>query len=1005
MQTIYPVAALLLRVHELLQGEWTQLAMGQMLGISPSSMEHALTTLKATQLLTPCADTSFWSSPPDLENLIPNYAEWQQADSPMVLIVQSFNDDNTLEGCRLLMEHLNRLLGLSQAAGAVLCLRHAIRLLQSWQLEENTQDSMRKYIALALDIADISMYLTKYHGQAQSLTQTARQAARALGDKRSTALLFLVGACLENMAAECSAARMQELHAQCEAILRELDDEGMLLQTAAFMGTFAFWSGDFHRTLSTFDDAQKLPQIWQCRFQTGMFPLYTSSSAVYLGKAHLAVGILESAKRAAELAQDQFKTLWWEAQLAMVLLYINHCEKALELIDHVISEADPVSETKILLWGMRGLAYYHYLQGHIESSHAVMDAAMNMARSNGFKRPIYSYPWMLDMLLTYEIQGLHPIIGLNLDEELQRGLEGFNKHLRASALRTSANRLSHNDPDNVEVLPLLHKSLKEFAAVGNPAEVARTKQHITMYVDGITAPDVCAPGDRQKQSPHKEELHTDDKQNLCDSNTLLENCKHAMDDLYTWTAFPQFLNQITRIASCELGAERAALFQVEHSGIITCRATCNISDIELKAGQLVAHVSRLQSALSAAPLLLEDTDVILMLPLQVSAEDKWILYLESRYSTKVLRSLPPQMQSALASQITQELRTAIRIKNQQRLSTKTDCVMAEAVPYKDSPERLFHSSHIMRQVLSYSRQTAMTDAAVLILGETGVGKELLARYIHESSGRSGPFVPVHPASISQNLFESEFFGHEKGSFTGAHKQKIGLAEMADKGTLFIDEVADIPIQLQVKLLRVFQNKNFIRVGGSTEISSDFRIVGATNKDLWQEVQEGRFREDLYYRMAVVPLLLPPLRERKEDILVLLELFMERFSKRYHRNIPPPSPEDLEALLAYSWPGNVRELKSVVERAVILHNGGKIDFILESRQRKKASSPTVQPAPQDHTQFFSILPTIEELQCQYIVHVLALTHGKITGPKGALSILDMKRSSLYAKIKQYGIQVR
>ena len=208
------------------------------------------------------------------------------------------------------------------------------------------------------------------------------------------------------MAAECSAQRMHELHAQCETSLLELDRAGARGQAEYFVGMFHFWHGHFREALAAFEVALQYPQLWECRFQTEMFSLYTSSSAVYLGRFHQAVGILEAAKRAAELGQNRFKILWWEGQLAMVLLYMRRHEEALELIDHVLSMVNPETETKIAVWGMRGLAFYHYTQGNIKASHAAMQRTMDIALRYGFRRPIYSYPWMFDVLAAYEQAGI-----------------------------------------------------------------------------------------------------------------------------------------------------------------------------------------------------------------------------------------------------------------------------------------------------------------------------------------------------------------------------------------------------------------------------------------------------------------------------------------------------------------------------------------------------------------------------------------------------------------------
>ena len=247
---------------------------------------------------------------------------------------------------------------------------------------------------------------------------------------------------------------------------------------------------------------------------------------------------------------------------------------------------------------------------------------------------------------------------------------------------------------------------------------------------------------------------------------------------------------------------------------------------------------------------------------------------------------------------------------------------------------------------------------------------------------------------------AELFGEARviaSTLTGAANR---LLDGMKFGTLFIDEAGDIPAPMQIKLLRVFQDHRFMRVGGEEERHSDFRLICATNKDLWAEVKSGHFREDLYYRLSVVPLTIPPLRSRKEDIRLLVRFFLDRYSRRYHRDIQQPSERELEALLQYDWPGNIRELKSVLERTVILHQGGRLSFDLSSHAESKADGT---PRQEPCEELFKNLPTLDELQSRYIQHVLKITNGRITGNRGALRILGMKRSTLYLRLKQYNIR--
>ena len=308
-------------------------------------------------------------------------------------------------------------------------------------------------------------------------------------------------------------------------------------------------------------------------------------------------------------------------------------------------------------------------------------------------------------------------------------------------------------------------------------------------------------------------------------------------------------------------------------------------------------------------------------------------------------------------------------------------------------------SMIMRELIKQTDIAARTGAPVLILGETGVGKELLAKRIHfMSSQKKASFVDINLAAIPETLMESELFGYEKGAFTGADRQKKGHVELADKGTLFMDEVGDIPKAIQVKLLRLIQEKSFYRVGGIRKITSDFRLITATNHDLKKQIDLGHFREDLYYRLNVIQLYLPPLRERGNDIIALARHFLDKVSQRYFFSVPELSETDRKRLLVYPWPGNVRELENVIERAVIMAGGDPALFKIA-----QLVSPGDTVLSRENGFSITNNSTLDEMQRRYIEHVLIKTGGKLSGPGGATEILGMKRQTLYHRMKNLGIK--
>ncbi len=272
----------------------------------------------------------------------------------------------------------------------------------------------------------------------------------------------------------------------------------------------------------------------------------------------------------------------------------------------------------------------------------------------------------------------------------------------------------------------------------------------------------------------------------------------------------------------------------------------------------------------------------------------------------------------------QELKLTVAKALEMRRLVKQNRLLREELSNRYHFDNIVGKSKAMHRVYEVIKKVADTKATVLITGESGTGKELIARSIHFNSVRKeAPFVSVNCTALTETLLESELFGHEKGSFTGAVSMRKGRFEMADKGTLFLDEVGEMSPNLQVKLLRVLQEREFERVGGNKSIAVDTRIIAATNKDLWAEVQEGRFREDLFFRLNVVHILVPPLRERADDIPLLVSHFLRKYAEENDRKAMEFAPEAWRALLTYKWPGNVRELENAVERAVILNNGGMI----------------------------------------------------------------------------------
>ncbi len=325
-----------------------------------------------------------------------------------------------------------------------------------------------------------------------------------------------------------------------------------------------------------------------------------------------------------------------------------------------------------------------------------------------------------------------------------------------------------------------------------------------------------------------------------------------------------------------------------------------------------------------------------------------------------------------------------RIVNQQSM-VRENAILRKALRRDFAFHDIASRSAVMQRALDLARSAAHTSSTVLILGESGTGKELLARAIHaESDRRTGPFVAVSCAALTDTLLESELFGHEKGAFTGAVSRRRGTFEAAHGGTLFLDEIGDISAKLQLDLLRVVEDRRFCRVGGNDPVAVDVRIISATNRDLRKAVDGGAFREDLYYRLNVIPVTLPPLRERREDIPLLVDILLERLAIELKRPIDGVARDAMALLMSYPFPGNIRELRNILERAIVV-----------------ASGPTIHAADLN-LQVASDAPdgSLESVERQHIARVLEQSHGNVSQ---AARILDIDRVTLYNKIKKYRLR--
>lgn len=366
----------------------------------------------------------------------------------------------------------------------------------------------------------------------------------------------------------------------------------------------------------------------------------------------------------------------------------------------------------------------------------------------------------------------------------------------------------------------------------------------------------------------------------------------------------------------------------------------------------------------------------------------------------IILSITTQLTTALSNLLSAEKveKQLVEIRSYKEKLEMENMYLQEEIGTVYNYNEIVGNSAELKQVFQIVKQVSPSDSTVLILGETGTGKELIARAIHSNSGsKSKMMVKVNCATLPASLIESELFGHEKGSFTGATEQRIGKFELANNGILFLDEIGELPLELQSKLLRVLQEKEIERIGGRKTIRLNVRIIAATNRNLWDEVQQGKFRDDLYYRLNVFPVEIPPLRSRKDDIPLLVNHFINRYSRKTGRGIKQVTQKVMMQLVEYDWPGNIRELEHIIERSVIMNPGPVIkDLVLPSEVKKNGVHSILNGSEPE-------IKTIDEMERDYILSILKKCKGRIYGERGAAALLKIPPTTLNSKIKKLGIK--
>ncbi|MBN2060608.1 MAG: sigma-54-dependent Fis family transcriptional regulator [Deltaproteobacteria bacterium] len=878
------------------------------------------------------------------------------------------------------------------------------------------------FIQYALEAFQHVFKVFAHHKILTDVLNIARQFAIFIGDRRSSAIIDL----------QLSTAFLilNELEASKKAYMRglvnveALGDVEISTSAANFYITYHTLLGEPRKVLEIYEQVRNSLQT-----ETVIDPFVLTHtlpcaalSASETGKFQLGISILKGGIRTAKVHGYPIAEQCLRAQLGWHLAASGDLNQARYYINAGIDVPDERNVPLSQFWMERSMAYLDYAEGNLRKAYDQMKSAKIRATERGLTGMSYTAPWFLEMLWAFHNDGYPPIPGLEYEKEIALILKGSNLHLKGVAYRLKALDAKVRRLPVDRQFELLKLSEDCLLNVSGQLELGKTWMEIArIHIENnnidlgkVFIKRAWQIYDHSQPNPFPEDLYRImDPANYLPKQEPFWPRHDAFIKLLNQLVIPipqhEVYHRLVALACNFFGAEMGAFFKYDsNSSSMKLDAGYNFPRFDKASSHAKWILGVISTAFQRKESLLRDraskhgtSNSVLCIPIQVSKE-KRVLYLESSIKMDIFHNLSEQEIQQLADNIGLHVEILINWNTRHEEVYRQNLGQLSAGKELMGPKILF-SSETMSKVMEKADTAAKSDVPVLISGETGVGKELLAFYIHEQSPRfEMPFVTVDLSSVPESLIESELFGHEKGAFTGADKQKAGSFELADKGTIFIDEIGEIPISVQTKLLRVLQEKTFKRVGGIRTRCSDFRLIAATNRDLRQEVQNKRFRDDLFHRLNVIPLVIPPLRERKEDILLLANNFLKLFSRKHNKAFPFLTKIQEHSLTSYSWPGNVRELKNLMERIVIFQD---TNLIAQSLFDSPVSLGQNSKITVDHfLSDLSVIPTLDEVQKDYINNILHLTRGKLGGKGGAAEILGMRRSTLYNRMKRLGISV-
>ncbi len=795
----------------------------------------------------------------------------------------------------------------------------------------------------------------------------------------------------------------------------ELDDARLRRSATTFGTFFLYWQGRFKEAVESYEklvpDVDKNPK--------GLFPSLATVTLGFcysqIGQVTQGLGMIDAVRSLSLEREDINLAAYTAGNMGCIMTDIHRIDEAIANMKISGKEAVEANNNWVQITGYLILAYCHYQKG--EKKRCLKYFRDFLKKRKEIHAIVNLHPYLLELFWLME-QGKLPLIkGFSLEDELKRTIRAKNIFMKGVAYRYQALLEKSRSGSLKKITNSLEQSIKWLEESGHLFQKGETQLELArVYLqlnDRAKAKELTMIAS-SAMAVYAETKVPDDLQSLIDDTPVNEQLLKEVLQLgqkITDIAFSKdLLNQVMSAVNRLTGAERCALFILDEKGgkrKFSLRASKNLTSAQINHPDFSSSIKMLDQVVQTGKGLIMGADPDeenaffanenirsrICVPMILRNKTIGVLYNDNRLLSSAFKESDLELLSFFAAQATIALDNARAYHEIKQLNYR---LSQEKEYYKEEHTQAIKSNDIIgespaiKQVLSQMEQVAQTEATALILGPTGVGKELIARGIHNHSvRRDKPFIRVHCAALPENLIPSELFGHEKGAFTGANSRRTGRFELADGGTLFLDEIGDISPDIQVRLLRILQTKEFERVGGNETLQSDFRLVTATNKNLENEVKEGRFRADLYYRLNVFPITVPSLKERIEDIPLLAEYFLDIYSAKMRKSFSGISTEEIGKLMRYDWPGNVRELENVIERGTILSKGSIF-------------KPPDLIADETHDTIGERDLSLQETEKRHILYVLNKTGWKIRGVGGAAEFLQIHPSTLHFRMKKLGI---